>query len=73
MDNTAVQVTMQDIISQIETLPQEYFMDVYKYVSEIKKSNTKPIRAWCEKDSLMKTKPIHIENFVWNREDCYDK
>ena len=73
MDRIEQNISKQDLIVQIESLPDECISDVYKFVTEIKETKEKRIRACCKPDSLMNTKPIYIENFVWNRDDLYDR
>ena len=73
IDRMEHDISVQDIIVQIETLPQESLLDVYKFVTEIKETKDKRIRACCKPDSLMNTKPIYIENFVWNRDELYNR
>ena len=73
MDKIEQSISMQELIVQIEALPEEFLSDVYKFVTEIKETKEKRIRAWCKPDSLMNTKPIFIENFVWNRDELYEE
>ena len=73
MDRLENNISMQDVIIQLEQLPQEYISKVYKFITEINETKEKKIRAWCKADSLMNTSPIFIENFKWNRDELYDE
>ena len=73
MDRVEQSISMQELMIQIESLPQECISEVYRFVNEIKETKEKKIRACCKPDSLMNTKPIFIENFKWNRDELYDR
>ena len=72
MQTATSDVSIQNIIDKIQVLPNDSLALVYDFILKISIESQQGQRACCKNDSLMKTSPIHLENFPFKREDFYD-
>ena len=72
MQNVINSISVQNIIEKIQILPEESLSKVYDFVVKLNLEMSQSPRACCKEDSLMKTRPMHLEKYPFKREDFYD-
>ena len=66
MQTTMNNVSIQNIIEKIQLLPEESLELVYDFIVKLNFETPQSQRACCKEDSLMKTQPLHLEDYLFD-------